>query len=300
VKKMDQMLPFFALLGTADEPRVALIVLSQSVQHDLTELFAEQRTKFLSDAKLVAWDPGYEPSPGEDLFIEPFEPPAAVTNALTNPAGQERLSFDVEILKEIRGIITGVWTSKEHWLSAQVFDRRRLLSPTSFSLLHEHGTFVRLQEPGLTLDWQLAAAVDAGRLVFHSFNVVRRLFNMMAYFAEATDQQVRDLATHHAVLVEDVDTFVRDADTWTRKKIALIERSEILDTQRPRQVAKVASEYGLQLTIAKVDGKDKISIPPEKKEMKAVLQFLDEDYFTSSLTHTQFVTNSKRKLAVKA
>jgi predicted FMN-binding regulatory protein PaiB len=123
---------------------------------------------------------------------------------------------------------------------------------------------------------------------------------MMAYFAEATDQQVRDLATHHAVHVKDVDTFVRDADTWTRKKIALIERSEILDTQRPRQVAKVASEYGLQLTIAKIEGKDKISIPEEKKEMKAVLQFLDEDYFTSSLTHTQFVTNSKRKLTAKA
>ncbi|HVR40103.1 MAG TPA: Kiwa anti-phage protein KwaB-like domain-containing protein [Thermoanaerobaculia bacterium] len=180
-----------------------------------------------------------------------------------------------------------------------MFDRRRLLSPTSFSLLHEHGTFVRLHEPGLILDWQLAAVIDGQRLVFHSFNIVRRLFNMMPYFAEATDQQVRDLATHHAVHVENVDTFVQDADTWTRKKIALIERSDILNTQKPRQVAKVAAEYGLQVEIAKIGGKDKISIPPEKKEMKAVLQFLDEDYFTSSLTHTQFVTNSKRKLTVK-
>jgi len=300
MKKTDDMLPFFALLGTADEPRVALIVLSQQVQRDLTQLFADQRAAFLADAKLVAWDPGYEPSADEDLFIEPFEPPAAITSALANPAGQERLSFDVEVLKEIRGIVTGVWTSKERWISAQVFDRRRLLSPASFSLLHEEGTFVRLHEPGLTLDAQLAAAIDDKRLIFHSFNVVRRLFNMMAYFAEATDQQVRDLAMHPAVHVQNVDAFVQDADTWTRKKIALIERSGILNAQKPRQVAKVAGEYGLQLTIAKIDGKDRSSIPPEKKDMKAVLQFLDEDYFTSSLTHTQFVTNSKRKLAVKA
>lgn len=299
MKKAADMLPFFALLGTADEPRVALLVLKQSVQRDLTTLFAEQRAAFLADAKLVAWDPGYEPSPDENLFLEPFEPPVAITNALANPVGQEHLGFSVETLKEIRGIVTGVWTSTDRWISAQVFDRRRLLSPALFSLLHEDGTFVRLQEPGITLDAQLAAAIEETRLIFHSFTVVRRLFNMMAYFAEATEQQVRDLATHPAVHVENIEGFVQGADTWTRKKIALIERSGILNTQKPKQVAKVADEYGLQLTIKKVDGEDKIAIPSEKKEMKAVLQFLDEDYFTSSLTHTQFVTNSKRKLAAK-
>jgi hypothetical protein len=280
-------LPFFAILDSG----VAVIRLAQPVQRELTEMFSEQRNAFVGE--LVKYDGRYTPDDGELLYVDDFDAPESITGALASPTGVDALPFDEETLARIHGIFTGVWNAQQKWIALQAFDRRKIISTKGFSLIHAAGTFVRLEEPGITLDRRLTAVLERERLLFHSFNAARRLFDLTMYFHEATDLDLRGLATHARIHIGDVDKFIAGADSWTRRKVALIAEGTVLD--RPaRAIARIAAGYGVKLIIRKIDGEEKIDLPADKQEMKAVLRVLDEDYFTSAITKRHFVTNSKR------
>jgi hypothetical protein len=288
---------FFVLLDDITAPRTALLRLAQDVQKELTELFASQRAAFREpEGELVEYDGRYAPDAGEMLFVQPFALPDVIKAALTNPIGQDPLPFDEEALVRIRAIFTGVWSDTEKWAALQAFDRRRLISTRGFSLIHAAGTFVRLHEPGITIDTKLTAVVEDDRLIFRSFDAARRLFDLTEYFREATADDLQKLAAHPRIHIDDPAAFYEAADTWTRKKVALVAGSNVLNKCTPRQVALTAKKYGVTLPIRRIGGKDKVVFPAAKKEIKEVLRFLDEDYFTSVLTSTRFVTNSKRKV----
>jgi hypothetical protein len=288
---------FFALLDEAAAPQTALLRLAQDVQKELTALFVVQRQAFRDPgAELVEYDARYTPDADELLYVSGFVLPEAVKTALANPIGQDPLPFGEDSLVRIRAIFTGVWNESEKWVAIQAFDRRRLISTRGFSLIHAGGTFVRLHEPGLTIDTKLTAVVEDDRLIFRSFDAARRLFDLTEYFREATADDLEKLAAHPRIHIADPAGFYAAADTWTRKKVALVAQSNVLNKCTPHDAARAAKKYGVTLPIQRINGKEKVIFPTAKKEIKIVLRFLDEDYFTSVLTSTRFVTNSKRKV----
>ncbi|EAU3184231.1 DUF4868 domain-containing protein, partial [Salmonella enterica] len=58
---------------------------------------------------------------------------------------------------------------------------------------------------------------------------------------------------------------------------------------------KAAKKINFPLQTNLVSGVEKIVMPQEKKAIKALLDFLDEDIFTSEITQTIYKSNSKRK-----
>lgn len=68
----------------------------------------------------------------------------------------------------------------------QSFNRRRIISPTGFTLLHSADTYRKVDGVGLTLDNRLAAMLVGTRVKFLSFHALRQVFDLSAYFAEAT------------------------------------------------------------------------------------------------------------------
>jgi len=89
---------------------------------------------------------------------------------------------------------------------------------------------------------------------------------------------------------EDAAQFIASADASVRRKIALIADSKILDAVPPAKIQKAAAAYGLTLSVKS----GRLSMPANKRELKAVLRFLEENYFTSELSGTRFLTSSKR------
>lgn len=58
-----------------------------------------------------------------------------------------------------------------------------------------------------------------------------------------------------------------------------------------------AQEFNVPFnTITAAGGVEQLILPLQKAELKKVLRFLDEDYYKSPLSSTNFVTNSKRRL----
>lgn len=266
--------------------------MSQDLQRDLTNFFAVQKDEFYAEhpAK-VHFEADYIPEDDELLFINGFRLPEAMKSALRNPIVADPLS--AEELPDIHGIFTGDAEGHEVWL--QVFDRRRLLSTKGLSLVLDGSVFKKLADAGLTLDNKLAAAIQNDRLYFHSFALARRLFDLSEYFKVATDGDLETFVTHRAALFEDPASLHRSADSWVRKKVALILQSGILDKERPARIAAVAEEeFGLTFQVQTVGGQEKLRFPSDKKALKEMLHFLDADYLTYTLTGTHYLSNSKR------
>lgn len=314
----DTPLPFWVILSDGS---IRSIPMTQKLQKDMSALFRAQRRDLIEGPPgkddtvprvpplRIPFDPGYTLSEGETVVIDGekvdvpiemfvidgYKMREEIVDVVKNPLSQIDLSIDEDTLANIVGIFTG--ESRPLWIAAQTFDRRRLISTKGVSLIHERNKFKRIEEPGLTLDNKLAAVWEDGQLVFRSYAVTHRLFDLSDHFKTATDNDLRAIAEHAHLHVADVETFVTDADSWTRKEVSLIKTSGVLDKAGPRTIKKAAKDYGVPITIRKIGNKEKIELPPDRKELKDVLHFLNEDYFTSVILKRKYVSNSKRLLA---
>lgn len=282
----------FAILDTEDEP-VRRLPLNQELQLTIADIFQEQfRSLFADSPDEVPFDARLTPDESEIAFIPGFELPSFIWGAIANPTSLDPYEVNEDVLGRTKGLFTGEGVNRRVFF--QVFDRRRLLSTRTFTILLAENTFRRLTEPGITLANQLAAAFVQDRLYFRSFHTARRLFDLSNYFREATDAELEEFSHHSALTVSDPEMLKENADTWVRKKVALILQSRVLDTQPPAKVAEVAKRYGLSLNF---DEAGKLLVPSQKKELKQVLRLLEENFFTSELTGSRYLTNSKRRLA---
>jgi hypothetical protein len=82
------------------------------------------------------------------------------------------------------------------------------------------------------------------------------------------------------------------ADTWIRRKIASINDSGVLKTHTAVKIKKLAQNCGLNL---EVENK-RIIIPTDKKKLKEILGFLDEEVYKGAFSEVTYITNSKRKV----
>jgi len=134
-------------------------------------------------------------------------------------------------------------------------------------------------------------------LYFRDFFYARQIFDLSSYYQEATDSDIQKFAEVAEVRVADLEKFKLASDTWIRRKIWLIQQSTILQEVPMAKLKEVAA--GFDLTIESETGEDgveRIVIPEERRDIKNLLRYLDEDYYKSSLTSRSFRTNSKKLL----
>ena len=229
------------------------------------------------------------------LVIDEFEDLDNLAKVVAAPLDVEvadptSLDFD-----QIRALFFGHQEADGTWtVYLQSFDRRRVISSAGFSIFHSHDTYKRIEGSGLTLDNKLAARLRGTKLSFISFFHVRQLFDMSSYFREATDNDIKQFSGLKELHVEDVDALMAAADTWVRRKVWLVMQSNILGKVPPNDIKAIAAEFKIPVEYVTKDGSEKIQLPADKKSLKTLLRFLDEDYYKSPLSKTNYLTNSKR------
>ena len=82
------------------------------------------------------------------------------------------------------------------------------------------------------------------------------------------------------------------ADQPTRKLMGAVVASGVLDVYTAAEIREAAAGTQLKLEF---DG-DRLILPAERRELKSLLQFLDESRYNGPLSGRTYVTNS-RKLA---
>lgn len=176
----------------------------------------------------------------------------------------------------------------------QCFDKRKIISTNGLSIFHSADVFKKIEGIGLTLDTKLAATLIGNRLKFFSFHVMRQVFDMSEYYREATDADINEFAQLECISVDNQQLLVSMADTAVRRKVSLIQQSQILERVEIADIRTVAMEFNIPLATVVSEGVEKIRLPNNKADLKKILRFLDEDYYKSPLSNTQFLSNSKR------
>jgi len=280
---------YFALLD--GDVRIQRIPVSRDVQEQLASWFADAALGLCRpDFERVPFSGTYKAERGEVLYVDAYELPEDVTAAIANPAGVPLLNLGVPNPPQVRAVWAAHVAASGPVLTAQAINRHQVLSNQGWSLIHAKGTYRRLDEPGLTLRGTADLHLEAGRLHFMSYSYARRIFPMSEHYREATDGDLLSFATHSALQVSAQEDFMSGADQWTRRKVALILDKGVLNMHTAESIQQQALRYGLPLEVAG----SKLMIPSDKKLLKRMLRFLDEDYFTGPLTLGPYVTNSKR------
>jgi len=138
---------------------------------------------------------------------------------------------------------------------------------------------------------QIAQAVARARKALY---MLRQIFDLSDYYREATDTDINDFAALPVIKVENINELIGISDSWIRRKFSLIQQSQILETVPMNDIKAVAIEFNIPLQIVIENGVELIVLPSNKSDLKTILRFLDEDYYKSPLSKTQYTTNSKR------
>jgi hypothetical protein len=276
--------------------QVIRIPLTQALQADVALVFDQQFESFHRGiVDIVDFDGHYTPDEGELLSVQDFPQSQALFGAVQAPLGVPQYDPQTHPLSRMKGLFVGHTRDGVPRVLIQILESRRLLSRQdgiSLTMFFSGNVFRKMEDVGLTLDTRLLAVLEGTTLTFESFHFVRRVFDMSTYFNQATDADMRTFAGHANLAVANVQRFIDGGSALIRKKVTLVLQSGVLDRHQPAQIAQAAAAFQVQVQI---DAHGKIVIPSRASELRALLRFLDEDYYSSPLSGTHYISNSKRR-----
>ncbi len=295
---MPDNVNLFALVEDQQAP-IRRIPLTAGLGAELTQFFASQQSDFLSNKAEITFSGSYNVDSGEIFTIAEYPLPDAIGDALGNPLPCQMLDLNNETHR-IKALFTGNWSDTNKVINFQVFDSGKLLSK-GWTLIGSGNNYKKLEEPGLILQDKLTAHYANGTLYFSSYHNAKRFLDLSEYYREATDTDLEAFVGTDLFAFEDKDDFKDNADSIIRKKVALLQKNKVLEDLSVVDIQNVANnfnqglsaEHQINITI-NADGK--LVVPQDKKQLKELIRFLDEDYVLAPLTKRKCLTNSKQYL----
>ena len=294
----------FAITDSEIPTRIIKIDIDAPAQTVVENLFRTQRSEFIEeDIEEIEFCASYNVQDGEIFSINPFDDEIGIINAIERPDAVPVWDPDDVSVHYFKALFTGEPASNGNptqvWL--QCFDRRQIINneKSFFQVVTQPGNrFSVSTRPGFSLSDRLTAILVGDKLLFKSFFMLRRFFNMEEYFNEATREDLDNFIGNDIFHVENAEDFMTFADSAIKKKVSLIISSGILNDQPIENLIECAQKIGYQLGITNVNGDNKITMPNSKREVKQLLYFLDQGYFNSIITNELMLTNSKRPIRI--
>lgn len=326
----DQSL--FIILEKEDGPgqQIARVEMPQATQRQVGRLFAEAEERLTAGRELVEFSGSYKPDADELLYISGFVLDPAVLEAIQNPLSVPAFAPDPKqppvikalFMGEMRGsgasghkgngtdISKGADTKdfsgtsrpvvaekgfpakKDLIVVFQRFRKEQYITRQGISLFHQQDSFVATEKFGFTIQENADCLYIGGELRFHSFYYARQIFDLSGYYREATEQDIEAFIQHEKVNIRQTEVFkTLSNDAWVRRKIALIRDSGFLDKHPAAKIRTKAKSFGLQVSITS----NRLDFPDDKKELKLLLKFLDEEIYRGVFSEAVLETNSKRR-----
>ena len=269
--------------------------LNKQLQLEIKNHFLRLEKDFFSSIERhIPFDGRYKPDTKELLSIENFTEHSEMNAAIHNPRTTQDFYPSFETFYKTKAVFTGyVDNSGITRILVQKFDKRKIISTKGLSLFFDSNTFKKLEGDGLTLDNRLTGVVKENTLYFPSFYFIKQIFDMSEHYVEATNQDIDQFAKLKSVSFENLEELKANADSWIRRKLALIYHSKILETVSLNDIKKVAKEFNIRI---ETNSNKQILFVSNKKLLKPLLKFLDEEYYLSPLTHGRYETNSRKAL----
>ncbi|EKN6372947.1 TPA: DUF4868 domain-containing protein [Yersinia enterocolitica] len=286
----------FAMMSKKSAVKIYRIETDRKTDSEITLTFQNQMKHFEVHHNIeLPFEAGYNPSYNECSYIKKFTESAILLDAVNRSTAMPKWEHKIGLDEVTALFMAPEYPAKKDYIAIQSFSKKQILNASKYLWLNK-GVFSLSDLLGFNLDDKLTAIINNDTIKFKNFNNLRSIFDMNKYFSEATRS--------------DIDTFVKQpifdlpqgfdlhslADNVIRKKITLINNSEILVNHTVSEIKLAAATLSFKIDTSGVGKNEKIIMPTGKKEIKELLDFLDEDYFNSEITKQRFRSNSKRKV----
>ncbi len=284
----------FGIISESEGEFIRRIVVDYPTQQRINQHFSGiiESSGILSKVK-VLFDGRYKPESSEILVIEDYNIKSEIKDAIKSPIAEDTLDNVTLDVPNLKAVFIGNTIEAELVIVMQLIQKSQHLTSEGFKLFQRGGTFESIGESGFTLTNRIDAAYVGSSLIFSSYYLARQIFDLGEYYRSATDHDIDEFINDAKIEVEDGESFAENTDSWVRRKIALIKDSKVMEINTVSSICEIAGEYNVSIPIKQVDGIKKIVMPKDKKELKEVLKFLDEDIYKGPLTNKTYETNSK-------
>ncbi|HEN3580699.1 TPA: hypothetical protein ACXR7G_000205 [Yersinia enterocolitica] len=288
-------MPLFAVMDRNTASRIMRIDTDKDTDQKLVKMFNEQHAKFESHNDTeISFFAGYKPGYSECFYLDDFAETNELIDAIKRSTAVPVWDPKTVPMEHIKALFVAVENAKNgNKIALQTFNKSQILD-VSKSLWLSNNVFTMSSSVGFNIDEKLVATIHGKKIKFKSLQKLRSIFDMDIYFSEATNQDLTNFCAHEAFKLADGFDMNIIADTVIRTKITLINKSKILDDYDIGTLKLAAGKIKFDLQTYNENGVEKISMPSTKKEVKALLTFLDEDIFTAEISKKVFRSNSKR------
>jgi len=275
-----------------DKKSVKAIETNKDTMADVKQILNIDTEKYKANS--IDFDGSYKPDEDESLKISGFYLPDEIREAINNPLGVEKLVANNGNELDIRAVFMSL--DDEENVEKIVFQRTRksqLLLGGRVTLFWSKDTFTSTQKPGVIIAKNVDAYYEDETLYFKSYYWANQIFNLNSYYREATNDDVRAFCQNECFYVDDLDALVKASDIWTRRKIAYILDSKVLEKNSTEDIINNANSLGLKI---ETNEAGKIVFPDDIKAKKEFLSYLANEIYKGSLSDDVYLTNSKRAL----
>lgn len=262
----------------------------RNTQISICKSFSEAYRKYITGKEKIKFDGKYKPENDEILCISDFILSEDVVSAIKEPAGVKTFIPDEENKECIRAIFVGEEKENKVKIAFQKFKKEQYITMKGINLFFDRETFKEEKRFGISISDCVDCIYDDGDLQFESYYMARQIFDLREHYRIATDEEVESFIKINSINFEDEDIFKKQSDSIVRKKIASIMDSKVFENYSANDIKKIGKSTGVEIKV-----KDKkIVIPEDKKKMKILLGFLDEEVYKGVFSKDTFITNSKR------
>lgn len=272
------------------------IDIDSDTQKAICEAFSIAQEELVADKTRVEFDGSYRAHNDEFLAIERFQLPDSIMDAIRDPLGVTPYQKQNDEFPEIKAIFVGERTevggAEKFNVGFQRFRKEQYISTKWYNLFFDTNTFFQEKRFGISVSDSIDCYYTEGELQFTTFFFARQVFDLSNYYRSATDNEVVEFSASKKLFFENADSFKTMANSWIRRKIAMINDSKVLSNYSAAEIKNLAAVAGVDIEIQK----ECIVIPNNKEKVKVILGFLDEEAYKGPFSQITFLANSKRQV----
>ncbi len=274
-----------------DNVSVKMIEISNNSLDTIDHILSFNEQEYKSNS--IVFDGFYKPDKNESLKIENFELSNEIIEAIANPLGVEKINANKDGDFEIRAVFMAIEDGNEERIIFQRIPKRQILMSHQWTLIWDKDTFIPSKKPGLVITENIDAYYESGTLYFKSYYWANQIFNLNRYYREATNEDIIQFCSFGCFHVENLDTIIPSSNNWTRRKIAYILDSGVLEKNSTEYIVEAAKNLGLEFNVNK---ENRIIFPEDSTKQRELLSYLADEIYKGNLTDDIYLTNSKRVL----
>ena len=272
------------------------IEVDADTQKNVINTMTQALDKLIEGKTKLVFDGSYKPNNDEILKIENFQLSDEIKDAIRDPLGEKCFEKENGEFPEIKAVFVGEriedGETEKFNVVFQRFRKEQYISTRWCNLFFDNNTFFQEKRYGISIADGIDCYYTDKELQFSSFYYARQVFDLSECYRSATDSEVDSFTTSSKLSLDNAEAFKGLANTWIRRKIAMINDSQVLENYSASEIKKRAKSVGVE-----IDVKDKkVVIPNDKEKIKIILGFLDEEAYKGPFSQKTFLANSKRQL----